>query len=130
MGWLKRLCGIGRAAIREGIQHAGSSPWARNKLAEHVLQLNAAEGFLHAVAAAETWPMPARLLNRVQQVKTFITQAAVHAATTSAMISGGRCYVANHPLYRMLSDSLAGPLLRPPLANAMDALSEKLEEAF
>jgi alkylation response protein AidB-like acyl-CoA dehydrogenase len=122
--------GIGRAAQREGLQHAGSSPWARGKLAEHVLAINAAEGFLHSVCTAETWPMPARLLDRVQQVKTFVTQMAVQAATQSAMISGGRCYVAHHPLYRMLSDALAGPLLRPPLAAAMDSLSERLETAF
>jgi len=122
--------GIGRAALREGLKYGGSSPWARGKLAEHVLAINAAEGFLHSVCLAETWPMPARLLERVQQVKTFATKTAVEAATQSAMISGGRCYVANHPLYRLLSDSLAGPLLRPPLANAMDTLSERLETAF
>jgi hypothetical protein len=94
-----------------------------------MLAMNAAERFLSSVCSAETWPMPPRLLNRVQQVKTFVTQAAVTTATHSPMLSGGRCYAANHPVYRMFSDSLAGPSVRPPLATAMDTLSGRLEEA-
>ena len=113
--------GIGEAALQEGRAHVGRGAWGRAKLAEHALTLNAARGFLDSVCRSETWPMPPA---SVQHVKTFVTHATVQAATQVAMLSGGRCYAAQHPVYRLLADSLAGPLLRPPLPAAMDAIME------
>jgi hypothetical protein len=52
----------------------------------------------------------------------------VQVATLAAMVSGGRCYSAQHPVYRLLADALAGPLLRPPVGNAMDTIIEQLVE--
>lgn len=118
--------GIGQAALSEGVRNAGNSPWARAKLAEHALALDAAAGYLEATCEAEAWPMPKELLDRVQRVKTFVTQTVVQTATQVAMVSGGRCYSANHPVYRLLADSLAGPLLRPPLGNAMETIMDQL----
>jgi alkylation response protein AidB-like acyl-CoA dehydrogenase len=118
--------GIGQAALREGAIHACGSAWGRAKLAEHSLAIDAACGYLESVCQAEVWPMPAELLSRVQQVKTFVTQTVVQAATQVAMLSGGRCYSAQHPVYRLLADALAGPLLRPPLGSGMDAMIDRL----
>lgn len=119
--------GIGEASFREGVINAGNSPWARAKLAEQGLALDAAVGFLEAVCHAETWPMPRVTVERVQRAKTFVTTTVVQVATLSATISGGRCYSPNHAVYRLLADALAGPLVRPPLAHAMDHLVDKLD---
>lgn len=118
--------GIGQAALAEGVRNAGSSPWACAKLAEHALALDAAAGYLEATCEAEAWPMPKELFDRVQRVKTFVTQTVVQTATQVAMVSGGRCYSVNHPVYRLLADALAGPLLRPPVGNAMETIMEQL----
>lgn len=118
--------GIGQRALREGVSHAGHSPWARAKLAEHALALDAAAGYLEATCEAETWPMPKDALDRAQRVKTFVTQTVVQTAAQVAMVAGGRCYSAHHPVYRLLADALAGPLLRPPVGNAMETIMDQL----
>lgn len=120
--------GIGQAALAEGIRQGGPSPWVRSKLADHALALDAAAGYLEAVCEAEAWPMPKQLLERVQRVKTFVTQTVVQAATQVAMVSGGRCYTASHPVYRLMCDAMAGPLLRPPVGNAMEAIMESMSQ--
>lgn len=119
--------GIGDAALREGITAGGHSTWARAKLAEQSLALDAAAGYLEAVANSECWPMPKPLLERVQRVKTFVAGVVIQMATLAATISGGSCYSPHNAIYRLLADSLAGPLVRPPLANAMDGLMDKLD---
>jgi alkylation response protein AidB-like acyl-CoA dehydrogenase len=78
------------------------------------------------VAGAETWPVPAELQERSRLAKTFAARAAVEAATHAAMVAGGRCYTPHHPVFLFLCDALAGPLLRPPLPQAMDALVRRL----
>jgi alkylation response protein AidB-like acyl-CoA dehydrogenase len=55
-----------------------------------------------------------------------IGEGALDAATQAAMLCGGRAYRADHPVSRFLHDSLAGPLLRPPVAKAMDGLADQL----
>ncbi len=119
--------GIGDAALREGIRAGGQSGWARAKLAEQMLALDAAAGYLEAVCQAEVWPMPRGLLERAQRVKTFVAGAVIQTATLAATISGGRCYSPHHAIYRLLADALAGPLVRPPLAQAMDGLMDRLD---
>ena len=42
------------------------------------------------------------------------------------MVSGGRSYTPQHPVFRFLCDALAGPLIRPPLPQAMDAIAAQL----
>jgi alkylation response protein AidB-like acyl-CoA dehydrogenase len=51
---------------------------------------------------------------------------AVETASQAAMLCGGRSYRADHPVSRFLHDALAGPLLRPPLAKAMDEIADQL----
>lgn len=118
--------GIGAATLRDGRANVGASAWGGAKLAEHTLALDAARGFLDSVCRAESWPLPAATKTLVERVKTFVTHTTVLAATQVAMISGGRCYAAQHPVYRLLADALAGPQLRPPLPGAMDHLMENL----
>jgi alkylation response protein AidB-like acyl-CoA dehydrogenase len=119
--------GVGEGALREGVKQVGQDAvWARGALAEKSLALDAAAGYLEAVAAAEQWPMSRELRDRTQRCKTFIARAAVEVATHAAMVSGGRCYTAHHPVMLFLADALAGPLLRPPLSQAMDAVVKQL----
>lgn len=119
--------GVGEGALREASQYAGeNSIWARSTLAECALNLDAAAGYLEAVAAAETWPMTSALQERTRRAKTFAARAAVETATKAAMISGGRSYTPDHPVFRFLCDALAGPLLRPPMPQAMDSIVGQL----
>jgi alkylation response protein AidB-like acyl-CoA dehydrogenase len=119
--------GVGEGALHEGLKQVGpDAVWARGTLAEKALALDAAAGFLEAVACAETWPASKEFRERTQRCKTFIARTAVEVATQAAMVSGGRCYTAQHPVMRFLCDALAGPLLRPPLPQAMDALVKQL----
>jgi alkylation response protein AidB-like acyl-CoA dehydrogenase len=119
--------GVGEGALREGArQTSAEAVWARAALAEQALHLEAAAGFVEAVAGAETWPVPAELQERSRLAKTFAARAAVEAATHAAMVAGGRCYTPHHPVFLFLCDALAGPLLRPPLPQSMDALVRRL----
>lgn len=118
--------GIGEGALREGVATAGEAMWAKAKLAEYALQLDAAAGFLEALTVEETWPCPAALQERARRAKTYAAKVAVEAATHVAMISGGRAYVPNHPAFRLLCDALAGPLIRPPLPQAMEAIIKQM----
>src|SRR5262249_47581492 len=113
--------GVGEGALREGLKQVGpDAVWARGALAEKALALDAAAGSRGAVAGAEAGPLRREARERTQRCKTFIARTAVEVATQVAMISGGRCYTAQHPVMRFLCDALAGPLLRPPLPQAMD----------
>jgi alkylation response protein AidB-like acyl-CoA dehydrogenase len=118
--------GIGEGALREGATTAGEGMWAKAKLAESALQLDAAAGFLEALTMEEVWPFPATLQERARRAKTFAAKVAVDTATHAVMISGGRAYVPNHPAFRFLCDALAGPLVRPPLPQAMDAIIKQM----
>jgi alkylation response protein AidB-like acyl-CoA dehydrogenase/mannose-6-phosphate isomerase-like protein (cupin superfamily) len=119
--------GVGEGALREGTAQAPSDGvWARAALAECALSLEAGAGFVESVARDGRWPLPAEAQERTRRAKTFVARAAVEAATRAAMVSGGRCYTPQHPVFRFLCDALAGPLLRPPLPQAMDAVVRQL----
>ncbi|MFO0841394.1 MAG: acyl-CoA dehydrogenase family protein [Gemmataceae bacterium] len=115
--------GVGEGALREGVKQASpGGVWSKGALAEKALALDAGAGYLEAVAAREEWPMSREGRDRTQRCKTFLARTAVEVATVAAMVSGGRCYTASHPVMGFLADALAGPLLRPPLPQAMDAI--------
>lgn len=119
--------GVGEGALREGVRlTAADAVWARATLADAALNLEAAAGFIDAVARDDRWPMPEDLNERARRAKTFVAKSAVEAATRAAMISGGRSYTPDHPVFRFLCDALAGPLLRPPLPKAMDSIIQQL----
>ncbi len=119
--------GVGEGALREGARHTASDAvWARGALAEHALTLDAAAALVEVAAGDERWPLPPDGQERARRAKTYAAQAAVKAATQVAMVSGGRCYTPQHPVFRFLCDALAGPLLRPPLPQAMDAVARQL----
>ncbi len=119
--------GVGEGALREGVAQAGSDGvWARATLAECALALDAAAAFVEGVARDERCPLPAEGQEKARRAKTYVAQTAVKAATQAAMVSGGRCYTPQHPVFRFLCDALAGPLLRPPLPQAMDAVVRQL----
>jgi alkylation response protein AidB-like acyl-CoA dehydrogenase len=115
--------GVGEGALREGAAQApAEGVWSRGTLAECALALEAAAGFVDSVAGDERWPLPGEAQERARRAKTFVARTAVETATRAAMVSGGRSYTPQHPVFRFLCDALAGPLLRPPLPQAMDAV--------
>jgi alkylation response protein AidB-like acyl-CoA dehydrogenase len=119
--------GIGEGALREGVRHTpADATWARGTMAELALNLEAAAGFVEMVARGERWPLAAGYAERTRRAKTFVARTAVETAVQAAMISGGRSYTPDHPVFRFLCDALAGPLLRPPLPRAMDAIVQQL----
>jgi alkylation response protein AidB-like acyl-CoA dehydrogenase len=119
--------GVGQGALQEGIKNTpANAVWGRAELAECSLSLDAALGYLQSAAANEPWPYPSEAQSRTRRVKTFVARVAVETATKVAMISGGRAYTPQHPVFRYLCDALAGPLLRPPLPQAMDSIVQQL----
>jgi alkylation response protein AidB-like acyl-CoA dehydrogenase len=106
--------------------NGAASCYVRASLADCALNLEAAAGLLDSVAGDERWPLPSAARERAQRAKTFAARTAVETATRSAMLAGGRAYHADHPISRFLHDALAGPLLRPTLASAMDGLAGQL----
>jgi alkylation response protein AidB-like acyl-CoA dehydrogenase len=122
--------GVGEGALDAATNAIGSgganSYYIRASLARCALNLEAAAGLLEAVAADERWPLPASARDRTIRAKTFAALTAAETATQAAMLCGGRAYRADHPVSRFLHDALAGPLLRPPLAKAMDTIADQL----
>ncbi len=119
--------GVGERSLREAIGHvAPDTVWARGSLAERSLELDAAAGFVEAVATQELYPLPRDLRERTNRAKTFAARIALETALQAAMVAGGRAYNPDHPVFRCLCDALAGPLLRPPLPAAMDAIVHQL----
>jgi alkylation response protein AidB-like acyl-CoA dehydrogenase len=114
------------AAATDALRGSGNSSYARAALARCRLNLDAAAGLLEAVAAADYLPLPSAARDQTVRAKTFAALTAVDTASQAAMLCGGRAYRANHSLSRFLHDALAGPLLRPPLAKAMDAIADQL----
>jgi alkylation response protein AidB-like acyl-CoA dehydrogenase len=122
--------GVGEGALAAATSAVGTSgansSYIRASLARCALNLDAAAGLLEAVASDERWPLPASARDRTLRAKTFAALTAVETATQAAMLCGGRAYRADHPVSRFLHDALAGPLLRPPLAKAMDGIADQL----
>jgi alkylation response protein AidB-like acyl-CoA dehydrogenase len=121
--------GVGEGALEAATNAVGSganSSYLRAALARCALNLEAAAGLLEAVASDERWPLPASARDRTVRAKTFAALTAAETATQAAMLCGGRAYRADHPVSRFLHDALAGPLLRPPLAKAMDGIADQL----
>jgi alkylation response protein AidB-like acyl-CoA dehydrogenase len=119
--------GIGEGALREAVKNVkGDGAWSRAALAECALNLDAAAGFIDSVARQDCYPLPSDVQERTRRAKTFACRAAVQTATQAATLSGGRCFTPEHPVFRFLCDAMAGPLLRPPLPAAMDAIANSL----
>jgi alkylation response protein AidB-like acyl-CoA dehydrogenase len=119
--------GVGEGALAT-VRQAPSklTGFARAKLAEHALTLEAARSFVESVARADQIPCPPETAERARRAKTFAAKAAVEMATCALTMAGGHAYSPAHPLARFMLDAAAGPLLRPPLPQAMDALAEQL----
>jgi alkylation response protein AidB-like acyl-CoA dehydrogenase len=120
------LLGIGEGALASARGCVSrSSAWARAMIADAVLTLDAARGFLEAVAMDDAVPCAPAHAERCRRVKTFAARTALEVCTRCMTIAGGRAYRADHALARALLDAAAGPLLRPPLAHAMDEIAAR-----
>lgn len=119
--------GIGEGALEAArLGSALSSSYARSSLAEAALALEAARCFVEGVAREDGIPCSGAYAERCRRAKTFVAKTALEAATRVMMVSGGRAYQPHHSVARFLLDAAAGPLLRPPLPQAMDALANEL----
>lgn len=119
--------GIGQGAVRAAAACAPrESSFARATLADCALTLDAAAGFLDAVAREDRLPAPPAYVERCRRAKTFAARSALEATTRCMMIAGGRAYRPEHDLARAFLDAAAGPSLRPTLPQAMDQLSDAL----
>jgi len=121
------LVGIGEGALEAATACAPrSSSWVRATLADCALALDAASGFVQAVAQSDQIPCTERVAERFRRAKTFAARAAWDTATRVMSVSGGQAYRPGHAVARYLLDAAAGPLLRPPLAAAMDSIASEL----
>ncbi len=119
--------GIGEGALQVAVGCAArTSAWARATLSECALSIDAAAGFLEGVARDDVTPCDAEYFDRCRRVKSFAARTALEVSSRCMMIAGGRAYRAEHALARALLDAAAGPLLRPPLPQAMDAIASSL----
>ena len=70
---------------------------------------------------------PRDLAMRVLRTKTYVTQESTKLCAELFALSGGRHYTRSGVLARALADSFAGTALRPPLALALDTLTEQFQ---
>jgi alkylation response protein AidB-like acyl-CoA dehydrogenase len=119
--------GVGEGSLATVRRSAGKlRGHARAALAEHALTLEAARHFVAGVASEDQIPCSPEAAERGRRAKTFAAKAALDAATCALTMAGGHAYSPEHMLARFMLDAAAGPLLRPPLPQAMDAIAEQL----
>jgi alkylation response protein AidB-like acyl-CoA dehydrogenase len=118
------FAGIGEGALAAAAECApASSSWARATIADCTLALDAAVGFVDAVAYEDHVPGAAVYSERCRRAKSFAARTALEVAARCAMVSGGRAYRPDHMVARALCAAAAGPCLRPPLPQAMDQIA-------
>ncbi len=119
--------GVGDGAVTLGASSVGKEAiWARGKLAEHALELEAAWGFVEAVAMTDAWPFPARSMERAKCAKTFAARSALAAAASGLVVGGSRAYAASGRAGKLVADAMAGSLVRPPVSHFMDELASSV----
>ncbi len=119
--------GIGEGALSDAAKAVKrDAVWARGKLAENALALEAAWGFVEAVAMADAWPFPAQQFARARSAKTFAARSALSAASDGLVVSGSRAYAGAGRAGKLVADAMAGSLLRPPVSVYMDELVDAL----
>jgi alkylation response protein AidB-like acyl-CoA dehydrogenase len=97
----------------------------RLRLADATMRYEALRAYLSETA--REWRVAAgpAYAARVLRTKTYVTQEATRLAAELFALSGGRHYRRGSALARLLADSFAGTALRPPLAQALDTLTEQ-----
>ncbi len=120
--------GVGEgASVLAAEAVSAEAVWARAKLAEHQLALEAAWGFVESLAMADAFPYPADRLDKAKSAKTFAARSALAAASDGLVISGSRAYAASGLAAKLVADAAAGSLLRPPIGSYMDELVERVK---
>jgi alkylation response protein AidB-like acyl-CoA dehydrogenase len=119
--------GVGEGALDTMRQTPSKlSGHARATLAECALALEAARHFVDSVAREDEIPCSSEAAERGRRAKTFAAKVALQTATCALTMAGGHAYRPEHTLARFMLDAAAGPLLRPPLPQAMDAIALSL----
>lgn len=124
------FAGIGEGAVDAAAECApAGSGWARAQLADCTLALDAAVGFIEALAQQDMIPCGAAYAERCRRAKSFAARTALEVAARCAMVSGGRAYRPHHAVAKALLAAAAGPCLRPPLPQAMDQIAAGVFDA-
>lgn len=118
------FAGVGQGALQQA-RDALAAPIWHGRLAETLLRLDAAWGYLQAAAAPDEFPFPKARQARAQRAKSNAAQAAIEAATLASLAAGGRGYTQDSPTSKFLRDALAGPHLRPPLPTVLTGLVDE-----
>jgi alkylation response protein AidB-like acyl-CoA dehydrogenase len=124
------------AAIPLGCAHAilhslatptPASPALRLRLAEALMRYEALSAYVQETAGMWRRSGGRDLAMRVLRTKTYVTQESTRLCAELFALSGGRHYTRSGVLARALADSFAGNALRPPLALALDTLTEQFQ---
>lgn len=116
--------GCAKAILRAIGSPAPQSPALRLRLAEATMRYEAMRAYLLQTAEGFRAGAGVAYAARVLRTKTYVTQEATKLCAELFSLGGGRNYRRTSPVARMLADSFAGTALRPPLALALDRLTE------
>lgn len=116
------FAGVGQGALQASKDSLRASVW-HGRLAENLLRLDAAWGYLQAAAAPDAFPFLKERQVRAQRAKTNAALAAIEAATLGSLAAGGKGYGHDSASSKFLRDALAGPHLRPPLPSVLSQLA-------
>ncbi len=116
--------GCARAILRAIASPAPQSPALRLRLSEATMRYEAMRAYLLQTAEGFRAGAGAAYAARVLRTKTYVTQEATKLCAELFSLGGGRNYRRTSLVARMLADSFAGTSLRPPLALALDRLTE------
>lgn len=103
---------------------APQSPGLRLRLADAVMRYEAMRAYLLETAERFRPAAGPEYALRVLRTKTYVSQEATKLCAELFALGGGRHYRRTSPVARALADAFAGTALRPPLALALDMLSE------
>ncbi len=119
--------GCAGAILRELSTPSPTSPALRLRFNEALMRYESL--FAYLLETARTWRVgmgPAERA-RVLRAKTFVAQESTKLAAELFALGGGRSYRRGGRAARAFADSFAGTALRPPLALALETMSDSFE---
>lgn len=116
--------GCAKAILRATASPAPKSPALKLRLAEATMRYEAMRAYLLQTAEGFRAGAGSAYAARVLRTKTYVTEEATKLCAELFSLGGGRNYRRTSLVARRLADSFAGTALRPPLALALERLSE------
>ena len=116
--------GCARAILTGLATPSPTSPALRLRYSEALMRYEATRAYLQETAREWRPAAGPAFGARVLRMKSYVTQEATKLSAELFALGGGRHYRRGGALARALADSFAGTALRPPLALALDQLTE------